>query len=81
MGTALKIISDLMVQLYPETSNAYEALDKYLFNLYKQIQLKDNAKIDTKEDTDIYLFLKAYQKDLFDFFEEQTIIKQHLNNY
>lgn len=80
METALKIISDLMVQLYPETNNAYEALVNYLFNLYKQIQLKDNAGIDTKEDVDMYLFLRNYQKDLFDYFVKRTIMKQHLNN-
>ncbi len=61
MKETTRIIGKVLLDLIPEAENASEALDIYLRALSKKIRLKNSAKIDSKEDTEIFISLCAYR--------------------
>ncbi|MEM4313420.1 MAG: hypothetical protein QXH95_05145 [Thermoplasmata archaeon] len=71
---AIKYIGQILIELIPEASNAYEALDIFSTRLYKKIGLKDKANIDNKDDVELYLFLQGYRSEI-----ANMVYKEELN--
>lgn len=66
MKLMTKITARLLMEIFPDSDNAYEALDKFSRELYKRISLKMNANIDYTDDLELYLFLQGYKSEIIE---------------
>lgn len=75
MELLAKLIGNVMMDIVPEADNAYEAIDLYSQRLYKRIQVKEKAQIDSREDLELYLFINGYKSKIGELVHKQALLQ------
>ncbi|MEG8946629.1 hypothetical protein [Rosettibacter firmus] len=76
MEITAKILGKLLLDMFPESDNAFEAIDKYSTLLYNRIMLKDKAMIDYKDELELFIFLNGYKSKIAEMVHKEYLNKQ-----